>query len=446
GSAVRGRYRVGAPGHTRRRSIRVRRRMVTALVLFAATAALVFGRWHTYGVASLYGLAVFVILGSKLLASLVPPRRWPPPDPRRRVGVIVTIYNEDPDLLRRCLDALLTQTFPVRRIVVVDDASADLAAYDVAAHYASADPRITVVRQRENRGKREALAVGFRAMAGEVDVYCCVDSDSVLEPIAVAEGVRPFDSRRITAVTGMVVPSNYTASLITRLQDIRYINAFLIERAAYSRLGSVLCVCGAIAFYRASVVDRHLEAFLAQRFLGRPAVVGDDRHLTNRCLTEGKVVLAEQSISHTAVPEKIGHFARQQVRWGRSFFRESLWALRHLPLSRPGWWLTLVELTQWFVFSTALVYIVVVHPILTGRLLIVEYLIFVGLMSLARSVRYFDLRRRGQTLGARLATFAVAPLYGYLALLVLLPLRFWSLATMRRTGWGTRKKVEVAIG
>lgn len=423
----------------------VRRMTVTALLIFSAAAALTMSRWLHHGLASVYGFAVFSILGTKLLLSLLPARRWPKPNPRRRIGAIVTIYNEDPNLQRSCLDSLLAQSYPLRRIVVVDDASEDPAAFEVAREYAAVHDRISVFRQPENLGKRHGLAVGFRAMAGEVDVFVCVDSDSVLEPTAVYEGLRPFGRRRVTATTGQVLPLNHDHNVLTRMQDVRYANAFLGERAAYSRFGSVLCVCGILAFYRADVVLRHLDDFLSQEFLGKPAITGDDRRMTNYCLSEGRVVFVESAIAHTAVPERFNHFVRQQARWGRSFFRESLWVLGSLSPTRPAWWLTLLELAQWAVFSSILLYVLVVHTVLTGEVLVLHYLWFVGLMSLARSVRYFDVRRGGQSVWSRFLTFATSPLYGYVNLLVMLPLRFWSLLTLRSTGWGTRARVEVAL-
>lgn len=426
-------------------SIVVKRMTITALLIFGAIAGVTIAKWAHHGVASLYGFAVFTILGTKLLLSLLPARRWPLPLRRMRVGAIVTIYNEDPELLGRCLDSLLAQTFEPARIVVVDDCSPDSRAYEVACSYAAANPQISVFRQPENMGKREGLAVGFRAMAGQVDVFVCVDSDSILEPEAIHEGMRPFRRRRVTAATGLVLPLNYDKNILTRLQDVRYANSFLGERAAYSRFGSVLCVCGSLAFYRADVVLRNLDDFLNQRFLGKRAVLGDDRRMTNYCLTEGQVMFVESAISRTAVPERFHHFVRQQARWGRSFFRESLWTLRTLGPLRVAWWLTLLELAQWLVFSTILVYVVAIHPLVTGEWLAGQYLWFVGLMATARAVRYFDVRRIDQSIWSRLLTFATAPLYGYLNLLVMLPLRMWSLVTLKTTAWGTRKKVEVSV-
>jgi hypothetical protein len=53
--------------------------------------------------------------------------------------------------------------------------------------------------------------------------------------------------------------------------------------------------------------------FLSQTFLGVPAIFGDDRRLTNYVLLQGKVVFQETAVAWTAVPQRLGHFARQQT-------------------------------------------------------------------------------------------------------------------------------------
>ena len=402
-------------------------------------------KWSYYGSVAWFTAVFFGIVGVKLLLSLGPTRRWPAPNPSMRLGVIVTVYNEDPALLRRCIDSILTQTYQPTRILIVDDCSTNLDAYDIARVYATFDPRITVVRQPVNLGKREGLAVGFHTM-DDVDVYLCLDSDSFLEPNAIYEGMRPFRSKRVTAVTGLVLPLNYDKSILTRFQDILYVNSFLNDRTATSRFQSVLCVCGAIAFYRRDVMIKYLDDFLSQTFLGKPALNGEDRRLTNYCLREGRVVFVDSAIAHTAVPEKFNHFIRQQARWGRSFFRESLWLLTHRSPARAAWWFTFIDVAQWAVYSTFLLVVAVIHPITTGGgLLIGPYLMFIGLMSAARAIRYFDMRRFDQSIWSRLTTAAVAPLYGYFHLAVMFPVRLYSFATMSVGKWGSRQQVEVSL-
>ena len=120
--------------------------------------------------------------------------------------------------------------------------------------------------------------------------------------------------RRTTGVAGFVSAYNWSQNVLTRLTDLRYVSAFLAERAAYSFFGAVLCCCGSLAFYRADVVRANLDDFLDQRFLGRVATYGDDRRLTNYALQSGRVVLCSRARASTAVPERFGHYLRQQVR------------------------------------------------------------------------------------------------------------------------------------
>lgn len=425
---------------------RVKRKTLLAILLFVFAAGITLYQWWGLGALSLYGIAAFSIMGTKLFLSLLPAKKWDPVEPGTiRLGGVVTIYNEDPQFLKMCLDSLVAQTYPADKIVLVDDCSPDLAAYEVAKDYAKRYPELFItVRQDENKGKRHALARGFELLADDVDVFICVDSDTILEPNAFHEGVRPFSDEKVTAATGLVIAANHESNILTRLIDVRYINAFLGERAAYSVLGSVLCVCGSLAFYRKSALMPRLEGFLNQRFLNQVATVGDDRHLTNLCLLTGEVRMVENSIGHTAVPEKFNHYLRQQARWGRSFFRESLWALKHQTPKRPAFWLTTIELLQWLVFTSLLIYAAAIHPLITGNIIVAEYLLFVGLMAFARSVRYFDVDRVGQSIVSKALSFLASPLYGYMNLLIMIPLRMFSLFTLSTTTWGTRQSVEVS--
>jgi hyaluronan synthase len=247
----------------------------------------------------------------------------------------------------------------------------------------------------------------------------------------------------VTCATGLVIASNWRRNVMTRLIDLRYTNAFLFERAAYSAVGSVLCACGSLAVYRADVVRKYADDFLNQRFLGQKAIFGDDRRLTNYALLEGKAVLQETAIASTAVPERISHYIRQQVRWNKSFFRESLWAIRNLDRKRPAVWLTLTELTSWIVFTAMLIMATVVNPIRTGQVLLLTYVSYLVLVGYARSVRYFEVRRKDVPRWEVAGTFLLAPLYGLMHMGLLMPLRLYSLATLHRGGWGTRKTVEV---
>jgi hyaluronan synthase len=404
--------------------------------------AVAVGAWSQRGTVTVYGVVAFGLLAVKVGLSLWPPRYGDPPR-GWRVVAIVPVWNEDPAIVDRTIRSLLRQAYPVARVVVVDDGSDTLDAWAVADAWSKRESRVEVLRNPVNVGKREAMARAIR-LAPDADAYLGVDSDTVVAWDSVWEGLRPFGDPRTVATTGLVTALNPTTNLLTRLVDLRYVNAFLIERGAYSALGSVLCCCGSLAFYRGDLVRLHLDDFVGQTFRGRLQVFGDDRHMTNLLLQHGLVRLARQSTAATAVPERVGHYVRQQIRWGKSFFRESLWSLRHLSARRWAWWLAGVEVLRWAVFVGMvpfLAWAVTVH----GPDVAVTYAWWVVLASYAHSVQYLQVEQPGLGWWWRIGTFALAPLYGALAVLILAPLRVWSLATIGRGGWGTRRSVEVSL-
>jgi hyaluronan synthase len=434
----------------KRPSAAVRRPSLLPLLAFALLAALALSRVSGLGKAGFYGVIMFTVLGAKLCLSSVH-RAAPTPSAvdtsAWRVAVVLPFYNEDPDLVRDGLRSLLIQTRVPDELWLIDDGSDDAATRSAVTQMRSAlaavIPAVEVIRFRKNRGKREALAYAFRASSA--DVFVTLDSDTVLDREAIAEILKPLADDTVSAVTGLVGASNRRRNLLTRLIDLRYANAFLYERAAYSALGAVLCCCGSLSAYRGDVVRAELDDFLDQRFLGARAVYGDDRRLTNYALLRGRVVLQETARAWTAVPERLGHFLRQQARWNKSFFRESVWVIQNLPVRSAPFALTAVELATWLVFTAMLFAAVVLHPLRTGQALAMTYVAYAALMSYGRSLRYFEAPSAGDSRLFRAVTFFLAPLYALVHLAVLMPLRLYSLLTLRRAAWGTRARVEVKL-
>lgn len=399
-----------------------------------------------------YGWTVGALLAVKLLLSIRRRRTNGPAWQEggaagHTVAAVITVYNENPEMLARCLRSLLAQTRRPQSVTVIDDCSSthDAAAVirQLRADFDQAGIQLQFIRFPENRGKRHGLAAGFRQQP-DADLYLCVDSDTVLDEHAVAELCAPFARRRVNCVTGLVLANNRSVNLLTRLIDMRYVNAFLGERVAYSRLGSVLCACGSLVVYRGRVIRTHLDDFLNQRFLGQPATFGDDRRLTYYCLTEGQSIIQPAAVGYTDVPETLGHYLRQQCRWNKSFFREgALLLLRLRHAGRAFWWLNLIELATWVAFTSSLITalaVLAIHP--AAWPLLASYAGYVCVVAWLRSLHYLR-RAPGVPALDRTLTFAAAPLYALLNLGLLLPLRLYALATLRRNGWGTRAQVEI---
>jgi hyaluronan synthase len=419
-----------------------RHRNVQSLAMFlVAVIGVGVITWASGGRGGWYGICAVSLLAVKVAASArYRPRRDAVME-HLTTAVVVPVFNEDPEAFRRCLQSIKAQTLLPTEIWVVDDGSADRSCVDVAEEVLADVAGVTIHRLDHNQGKRHAQ--GFAFSRTTCDIVVSLDSDTVLDPAAIAEGLRPFADETVMAVTGNVRALNRATNLLTRLIDLRYANAFLFERAAYSTVGSVVCCCGSLSFFRTYVVKHYLKDFLTQTFLGIQVQYGDDRRLTQYALMEGKVLVQDTAVAYTAVPERLGHFRRQQLRWNKSFFRESLWAMGRFGLARWPFWISAVELISWFAFSTSLIAAIYVRPIITGHMLPWYYVAYAVTLAYARNVRYFG--RPQMSVRSQALTFAMAPLYALLHITLLTPLRLWALLTLRQRGWGTRASVEVAL-
>ncbi len=105
-----------------------------------------------------------------------------------RVCAVVVTYNRK-DLLRECLGALLGQSRPVERILVVNNASNDGTAEMLAAEFPRERfPRLRVVDLPRNVGGAGGFNEGMRqAHAEGYDWVWVMDDDTIAEPDSLAE-------------------------------------------------------------------------------------------------------------------------------------------------------------------------------------------------------------------------------------------------------------------
>ncbi|MFB5190728.1 glycosyltransferase [Alicyclobacillus fastidiosus] len=376
----------------------------------------------------IYGsVMVTYLLGKMILSFFYKPFQGTPPDVK--VTVIVPSYNEKAEAAVSTVESLLKQTYPIHEIFFIDDGSQDLSAYhaiELLKEECKAD-QLHVHRYRDNRGKRHAQIYGFERATG--DIIFTTDSDGYIYPNAVEEMLIPFNDEKTMAVTGHINARNRKDSWLTRLLDMRYDNAFRVERAAQSVTGNVLVCSGPISCYRRQVILDNLERYRNQTFLGEPVQFGDDRCLTNYAIERGKTVYQQMAVCLTDVPTTLRQFVKQQIRWNKSFFRESLLAFK-LGLKKPKVlvWVVL-EMLLWITFGIALFAGIILKAHTIGYVLLGYYGAYVCLSAYARNV-YYILKRPW--------VFFLAPLYGMVHLGLLFPLRLYALLTLRVTGWGTR--------
>ncbi|MET4607656.1 cellulose synthase/poly-beta-1,6-N-acetylglucosamine synthase-like glycosyltransferase, partial [Bradyrhizobium sp. JR4.1] len=84
--------------------------------------------------------------------------------------------------------------------------------------------------------------------------------------------------------------------------------------------------------YRRSALMLLLDQYETQFFRGKPSDFGEDRHLTILMLKAGfRTEYVPDAIAATVVPDKLLPYLRQQLRWARSTYRDTLLGLHLLP-------------------------------------------------------------------------------------------------------------------
>ncbi len=269
------------------------------------------------------------------------------------ISVLMPAYNESAGIVA-AVQAMTAMRYPDFEVVVVDDGSTDdtvavlCKAFDmvqapivvppeipsrgrVTATYLSrrGSHNVLLVCKDNGAGKADAVNVGINA--ARKPLVCIVDADSVMDPDALLHVSRPFadDPQRVVASGGVVRIANgcvirggrvvdvrMPRRWLPRIQVVEYLRAFMIGRAAWSRLGGLLIISGAFGVFRRQTL----------RDLGGldSSCIGEDAELVvrlHRRLGElgedGRVVFVSEPVAWTEAPEDRPVLANQRRRWHR---------------------------------------------------------------------------------------------------------------------------------
>lgn len=349
------------------------------------------------------------------------------------LSVIIPAYNEGAMVLN-AIEAVVRADYPRDRlqIFVVDDGSTD-DTWDWILRAARAYPDLVVpLRHERNRGKREALALGFQQGTGEV--FVTIDSDSVIAREALLSLMGPFRDAGIGAVAGKVLVYNRDAGLIPRMLHVRFILSFDLLRSIESVYRTVYCCPGALTALRAAAVRPLLERWRDQRFLGRPCTFGEDRAMTNYLLEAGyDTVYQRTAVVSTVVPTGFVKLAKMLLRWERSGVREEI-RFAKIVWRRP-WMSCLIAAFDRFVINLR-------HPIYFLSLgllvtlgfhhpsVIVRLLIAIGFVSLFNTLYFLRSERS--------LDFLYGVAYAYFSAFTLFWLYPYAVLTVRARSWLTR--------
>jgi len=217
------------------------------------------------------------------------------------------------------------------------------------------------------------------------------------------------------------------------MQAAYYFVSFSILKAAESTFFKVFCCSGCCSAYRKDIVLPIIDKWLKEKFLGLPVTWGDDRALTNWVLKLNyDTIYSEEVRAFTIVPSTFKKFLKQQIRWKKGWFVNSLFASRFIIKKDPF---------VAFTYFLPLIFVTLVTPFMATRSLIYNplvkglspmyYIVGVLLVSAAMTTYYRYLERENKY-------WPYVFVWSAINMFILSFILFYALITIQNRKWGTR--------
>ncbi|HSE56476.1 MAG TPA: glycosyltransferase [Candidatus Paceibacterota bacterium] len=347
------------------------------------------------------------------------------------VSFVIPCKNEEATIHKtiiKCFEA----EYPKEKleVIVINDGSTDRTG-EVLYRMQERYPELKIIDWKVNQGKRHGMTAGFNEAKGEIVVQ--LDSDSYIVPETFRKLIEPFRNPEIGAVCAHADPENADENLITRMQAGYYFMSFRILKAAESSFMTVFCCSGCSSAYRKSVVLPIMNTWLHEKFLGLPVTWGDDRALTNWVLKLGyRTIYTDDAKAYTICPNSLRVFLKQQVRWKKGWFVNSLFAskfvYRKYPFVGFTYFLPLIIVTLLTPFMAAKAF--VYGPLVLGHSPI-YYLLGVFLVAVLITIFYRYVAPQNKY-------WKYVFLWSAINTFLLSFILFYALARLKDRRWGTR--------
>lgn len=295
-------------------------------------------------------------------------------------------------------------------------------------------------------GKRHAIALGMTACTG--DVVVLNDSDTLWTERTLAELLKPFADPTVGGVTTSQRIFDADRSALTRFADWMEHMRIQLSMPAMSHFGTVGCLPGRTIAFRRHIVERNMDKFLSEPFLGVYLEISDDRTLTNYTLKDGyRTVFQRTSHVLTEAPSSWRKYLRQQFRWAQgsqyNTLRMTPFMVRRTPFLAALYWADI--LIPFFWIGTLVnvvwkVYLAEAAAYSTLDVLVQAPLIALGIVASLALRSLPHLREKPRDL-------LFLPVFAVLLSLVLTPVRVLGFLRMGvDSGWGTRRNAAGATG
>lgn len=231
-------------------------------------------------------------------------------------SAIVVSFRDRPKYLYKSLNSIAKQRQRFNEVLLAMDDDDYEVNKDIAWAYSEAFGFKIVYDKHGN--KRTAFAKAFKQSKGEI-VYILA-GDTIYPKNTTIETLKPFADPKVGATTIKQRIYDRERTFARRFADIMYNIRFKITYPAISSKGVLICTTGEIGAFRREILEKHIDDFLNETFMGKKCVLGDDRYLTSMVLKEGYNVVMQptEEAVYTDAPDTFKALVKQQLRWYRS--------------------------------------------------------------------------------------------------------------------------------
>lgn len=220
-----------------------------------------------------------------------------------------------------------------------------------------------VVIDKRNGGKADALNAGLNVTKN--DLVVSIDADSIMEQDALLKLVKPFleqKEKKVIGAGGVIRIANsceisgghirkihLPKEWLPRAQVLEYTRAFLMGRMAWSELGGLLLISGALGMFDREIVIQ--AGGYSTNTVGEDMelVVRIRRYMADRNIPY-KVEYIPDPLCWTEVPSSLKVLARQRSRWTRGTM-ETLYTHRKLFFNKKYGSLGMLGYPYWLFFE-----------------------------------------------------------------------------------------------
>jgi hyaluronan synthase len=397
--------------------------VVSATVRLPGSESGLLAIWLPFGFLGLIAWSVW--LGRRALTALYRPVAN---DHEELVTVVAPCFREDPAILESAVRSWLAAGADDVVLVFPTDEHENLRLADAAFAHES---RVRFA-ETTNPEKRYSLTAGI--LSARHPIVVLSDSDTLWEPDLLRHLVMPFADPAVGGVGTRQRVLGTETSVWRRAADWMLDAKYLTYVPAMARKGGVSCLSGRTVAYRREVLLEVLPDLTGETFFGRRCISGDDGRLTWLVLNKGyQTTYQQNAVAWTMMPDTAHAFFRQRIRWSRNAWRCYLRAIgRGWVFRQPL--ITRVSVLQGLIapFSLSIGFVFAGLAISRGDLVAIA--VWVAWIITGRGIRAIDHLRQTPR------NVVLLPLMTAIILFAMTAVRFWTLLTLNKQGWITRRE------